>query len=67
MTASMARKSVTVAEYSFPSGEDGKKKQGGRSIRNNTTPSSLISQMRRGNKTITVSSGTLKEGKNPAR
>lgn len=29
MTASIARKSVTVAEYSFPSGEEGKKKQGG--------------------------------------
>lgn len=29
MTASIARKSVTVAEYSFPSGEEEKKKQGG--------------------------------------
>lgn len=68
MTASIARKSVTVAEYSFPSGEEGKKKQGGRSIRNSTIASSLISQMRRENKTITVFSlGTLKEGKNPAR
>lgn len=35
ITASIARKSVTVAEYSFPSGEQGKKKQEGRSIRNN--------------------------------
>lgn len=67
MTASIARKSVTVAEYSFPSGEEGKKKEGGRSIRNNATASSLISQMRRGNKTIAVSLGTLKEEKNSAR
>lgn len=35
MTASIARKSVTVAEYSFPSGEEGKKKQEGRSTGNN--------------------------------
>lgn len=63
MTASIARKSVTVAEYSFPSGKEGKKKPGGRSIRNSTIASSFTSQMRRGNKTITVSLGTLKEGK----
>lgn len=67
ITASIARKSVTVAEYSFPSGEDGKKKQEGRSVRGNTIASSLISQMRRGNKAITVSLGTLKEEKSPAR
>lgn len=35
MTASIARKSVTVAEYSFPSGEERKKKQEWRCIRNN--------------------------------